>query len=114
MPTMLEILGVKPPPRVTGQSLVSLIDSNRSSGREMIVTGWGEHASIRTAEWNYVGRWSSGRPFEELYRVRQDPGELTNVADKQSKVVQDFRGKLKQYIDNGWPITKGTFAQALA
>jgi arylsulfatase A-like enzyme len=114
MPTVLELLEVKAPARVTGESLTPLIESRRDSSRERIVTGWGEHASVRTPEWNYIGRWSEGKPFEELYDLKRDPDELENIAERNPTLVKDFRAKLKQHVEAGWPATKGTFAQALA
>jgi arylsulfatase A-like enzyme len=114
MPTVLELLGVKTPARVTGESLAALIEERRDSAREMTVTGWGEHGSVRTREWNYIGRWSPGGRFEELYNVQKDPLELEEVSAQNPAVVKEFREKLKQHCDNGWAITKGTFATVLS
>lgn len=114
MPTLLETLQVKAPGRVTGQSLHPLIEAGERSRRDLIVTGWGEHGAARTQEWCYIGRWSEGKPFEELYDVRKDPLELKNVADQNPAVVKEFRSKLKNYVDSGWTITRGSFALKLA
>jgi arylsulfatase A-like enzyme len=113
MPTVLELVGIKAPSRVTGESLVPLIEQHRDSTRNVTVTGWGEHAAIRTKEWVYIGRWSKGAPFEELYDVRKDPLELNEVSEKNPTVVKEFREKLKAYVDGGWETTKGTFATIL-
>jgi arylsulfatase A-like enzyme len=109
MPTVLELLGVKAPARVTGQSLVPAIQSGRS-GRDTVITGWGEHGAVRTPEWCYIGRWSEGAPFNELYDVRRDPEELHNVADQHGDVIKRMRAELKQHVDSGWALTRGTFA----
>ena len=114
MPTLLELLGMKAPPRVTGDSLVPLIEERRDSKREMTVTGWGEHGSVRTPEWNYIGRWSPGERFEELYHVQKDPLELDEVSAQHPAVVKAYREKLKQDVENGWAITKGTFATVIS
>ncbi len=108
-PTVLDILGVAAHKRVTGESLRPLIEGDRASGRDWTVTGWGEHASFRTTEWNYVTRWSPGSAFEELYDLRGDPLELTNLAVANPKVCQDYRSKLLAYVDAGWATTNGTF-----
>jgi len=110
MPTLLDLLGQKIPSRVTGTSLRPMIAGGKSPRPDWIVTGWGEHAAIRTPEWLFIGRWSPGAPFEELYDLKRDPLELTNVASANAKAVGDFRARLKQYVDEGWEITKGTFA----
>lgn len=108
MPTLLDLAGVKAPARVTGESLRSLLDSRRDS----MITGWGDHGSVRTPEWNYIGRWNnSGPPFEELYNLTKDPEELDNVAAHHPAVVSELRAKLKNHVDSGWAITKGSFAK---
>jgi arylsulfatase A-like enzyme len=111
MPTVLEILGKPAPSRVTGRSLVSLIDQRKDSARDSVVTGWGEHASLRTPEWNYITRWSPGAPFEQLYDLRRDPKELTNTAASHATVCAAMRKTLKEYVDSGWAVTKGTFSK---
>lgn len=112
MPTLLDLVGVRPPARVTGESLRPLI-GGAGSRRESIITGWGEHAAVRTPEWCYIGRWSPGPPFEELYDVRKDPLELTNVAGAHPAAVQEFRSTVKRYVDEGWALTRGSFATVL-
>jgi arylsulfatase A-like enzyme len=108
MPTLLDVAGVKAPPRVTGESLKALQDSRRDS----VITGWGDYGSVRTPEWNYVGRWNSSvPPFEELYHLSEDPAELENVAAKHPAVISDLRAKLKAHVDGGWAITRGSFAR---
>jgi hypothetical protein len=69
---------------------------------------------VRTPEWNYIARWSPGAPFEELYRVAKDPLELEEVSAQNPAVVKDYRARLKQHVDNGWAITKGSFATVLS
>ena len=114
VPTVLELVGQKIPGRVTGQSLAQLLESGGDSTRDSIVTGWGEHASVRTPEWNYVTRWSAGAPFEELYDLRKDPLELTSVASAHPRVAAELNRKLKEYVSQGWAVTKGTFASQVS
>ncbi len=108
MPTILELLAVKAPSRVTGRSLTG------GASPESIFIGWGEHASIRTPEWCYIGHWSPGTPFEQLYDLKRDPLELNDVADRHPALVREFRGRLKNYVASGWDVTRGTFAATLA
>jgi len=114
MPTVLDLVGVPPPARVTGESLRPLVESGSASGRETLITGWGEHGAVRNQEWVYIGRWSPGPAFEQLYDVRRDPKELNDVAGKNPAVVAEFRARLKDHVNSGWTITRGTFATQLA
>jgi len=111
MPTVLELLAQKTPERVTGQSLVPLIEHKKDSARDSVVTGWGEHISLRTREWNYITRWSPGPAFEELYDLERDHKELSNVVERQPKLCADLRRKTKEFVEAGWTVTKGTFAR---
>ena len=113
MPTVLDLAGVPAPSRVTGESLRPLIESGSSSKHETVITGWGEHGTVRNHEWAYIGRWSPGPKFEELYDVRNDPKELKNVAAANPSVVAEYRARLKDHVDSGWTTTRGTFATKL-
>jgi hypothetical protein len=82
-------------------------------GRDHSITGWGEHAAVCTPECTYIGRWSPGAPFEELYDVRQDPLERQNIAAANTQVVKDFRQKVKRYVDEGLGDHEGLFRQRI-
>ena len=113
MPTLLDLLGHKIPPRVTGESLRPLLETGGNSRRDVVVTGWGDHASVRSPEFNYIARWNNGPPFEELYDLQKDPDELENVVAKHPALVSDFRQRLKRHVDAWAPQTRGTFARVL-
>ena len=114
MPTVLDYLGVAAPSRVTGISRRGMIETGAKSNFESVVTGWGEHAALRTPEWTYLHRWSPGPKFEQLYDLKKDPKELTNVVEQNPAVVEHMQQHLKQYVDDGWEITRGTFAKKLS
>jgi arylsulfatase A-like enzyme len=109
MPTILDMAGVQAPTRVTGESLRPIIAAGARSKREWAITGWGEHASIRTPEWNYHARWSEGPGFEELYDLGKDPLELKSVAAAHPHACERFRKRLQEYVAAGWAVTKGHF-----
>ena len=111
VPSLLAMLGLKPPRRVTGESFVPLLAGARSGGlRDTVITGWGNHAAVRTREWNYVTRWTPGdNPAEQLYDLRKDADELTNVVAGHRAVAQEYRKKLDAYIASGRGVTEGTF-----
>ena len=111
VPSVLELLGLQPPKRVTGESFVALLEGKRAGGmRDAVITGWGQHASVRTAEWNYITRWIGGKNFaEQLYDLRKDPEELTNVLEPNRSVVPELRKKLDAYLESGRGVTNGSF-----
>jgi arylsulfatase A-like enzyme len=114
MPTVLDFLGVEAPSRVTGHSRRGMIESQAKSNFESVVTGWGEHAALRTPEWTYIQRWSPGPEFVQLYDLKKDPKELTNVAADNPTVIAHLKEQLQEYVAGGWEITRGSFAKKLA
>lgn len=94
LPTLLETLGVEPPPFVLGRSALALFDGG--AGREYVVSAYNDHASLRTAEWNlltpYAGRAPVGEP--RLFDLTADPGETIDVARDRPAVVRDLLGRL--------------------
>jgi arylsulfatase A-like enzyme len=118
VPSLLELLDLKPPKRVTGESVIPLLAGNRTGGlRDTVITGWGIHATVRTHEWALITRWlpaNSPHNDDQLYNVEKDPEELTNVADKFPAVTAELRRKLNAYIDSGRGITDGTFSTDMA
>ena len=53
---------MKIPARVTGESLAARGDSRR----DLIITGWGDPGSVRTKEWNYIGRGTARNNHYDL------------------------------------------------
>ncbi len=114
MPTVLDYLSVATPSRVTGISRRPMMETQAASNFQSIVTGWGEHAAMRTPEWTYIQRWSPGPKFEQLYDLKKDPKEFSNVADQNPTVVAHMKEQLQQYVASGWEITRGSFSKKLA
>ncbi len=110
LPTVLDLLGLKPPARVTGESLAPML-AGKARPRDAVITGWGVHAAVRTPEWNLITTWMGPRRPDQLYDVRKDPEELTNVAAKNPGVVAELRRKLEAYVDSGRGVTTGSFHQ---
>jgi arylsulfatase A-like enzyme len=114
MPTVLDYLEVAAPSRVTGLSRRNMIETQGKSNFESVVTGWGEHAALRTPEWTYIQRWSPGPKFEQLYDLKKDPKELSNVAEENASVVAHMKEQLTEYVASGWEVTRGSFSKKLA
>ena len=98
LPTVLELVGGKPPEGTQGTSLTPAFQ-----GKEIATTysyaetlfprlnmGWAELRSMRTTRWKYIRA-----PKPELYDLAQDPGETSNVIASHPGEVQDLESKLK-------------------
>ncbi len=101
-PTLTELAGVKAPANLQGQSLVPMLKDPNAVGRGWALTqvvrggnfnrqgaapAKGDKGnrffgySLRTARWRYT-EWDEGKAGRELYDHDNDPGELTNLAEK--------------------------------
>ena len=113
MPTLLHLLGLKPPSRVTGRNVWPLVTGEEKSQREYLVQAFGWIAAVRSKQWNYSEVWNrhafKGEYRPQLYDLARDPKELINVAGKFPDVVKQNSARLKEYIASGWDITGGSF-----
>jgi arylsulfatase A-like enzyme len=75
-PTLVALTGLPTKSGLEGQSLVSQMRGARRTTPAITTSNQGNHA-IRTNDWRYI-RYADGS--EELYDVRKDPNEWTNLA----------------------------------
>ena len=112
-PTLVEVCGLPRRKELEGRSLRSLVRNPNSRWDDAVVStiGRGTH-SVATARWRYI-RYFDGS--EELYDLRGDPEEWTNVAHRKkhealkrklaSRIPMDRR--LKRFV--GWGRWKCVF-----
>ena len=89
-PTLAELSGLKVPHSLQGSSMLPLLKNPKSDGwkKELAFTisrNGGE--SIRTPHWRFT-QWDYGKGGMELYDLRKDPGEFTNLAQKSENAGQ--------------------------
>jgi arylsulfatase A-like enzyme len=96
-PTILDLAGIRPPSSMQGTSLLSLLRGARMAWRhEWFYEHRFEHdwipktEGIRTADWKYTDYMEEDPRFEELYYLRGDPREETNLA-KDSQHAETLR-----------------------
>ncbi len=101
MPTLLEVMGLKPLPGMQGASLVPVFTGKETpasfSYAETLFSklnmGWSELRAIRTNRWKYIRA-----PKPELYDLATDPGESSNVIAIHPVEAQELESKLRSII----------------
>ncbi len=99
MPTLLELVGIEAPEAVQGTSLVPLASGEMNDlglyayGESFYPRnhyGWSELKSIRNESLHFIDA-----PRPELFDVREDPRQQTNLANQRAATV----GRLKAELD---------------
>jgi choline-sulfatase len=98
LPTVLELMGGKPPavcqgvslrPAFTGHAVASEVSYTETLYPKMNM-GWSELRGVRTPHWKYIRA-----PRPELYDLTADPGEKTNVIDAHPKEFRELEAQVK-------------------
>jgi arylsulfatase A-like enzyme len=110
LPTLLEAVGLAPPDRLDGVSLVPALRGEDlaaswaygESGRDFMGVDpelyrpglEGRWRMARTADWKLVHVPGAGARTERLFDLRADPGELRDVAERFPERVAELRARL--------------------
>lgn len=112
-PTMLGLVGVEHPP-VAGRdrwpdhagAQGAGVQNARVQGagpEEWIIGGWGNYASLRSREWNYVVDFEDPSADERLYDLVEDPAEQVDRAGAEPGVLADCRKRLEAFLGTELP-----------
>ena len=100
MPTVLDLLGIAPPPAIAGVSLAPLMTGDRAT---MDLEGYGEALyPLHHFGWSDMRAWRAGRykvidaPRPELYDLERDPHETTNLYPERRTVADGMIARLRQ------------------
>lgn len=101
MPTILDILKIAVPKQVQGKSLLSTLKRFPSRDWPNYMESyfpkenysWSELIGLIDGEWKYILA-----PKEELYNLKKDPNEKSNLAEQKRSVINNLRKKLNSHI----------------
>ena len=98
LPTLVDMAGLKMPPTrpLDGKSIWPALRGNEASPVDSYYWSWHNEDAIRTADWR-LHRFTDR---VELYDIRKDVGETTNVAETNPEVVAELQKKMNAWVDS--------------
>jgi arylsulfatase A-like enzyme/Tfp pilus assembly protein PilF len=107
LPTVLDALGLDPPPRLAGRSLLASASGATLPPRESYLEalssarnrGWAPLFGLVKGPFKYVDL-----PLPELYDLASDPGESRNLAAREPQRLEEMKAALARARegDRGW------------
>jgi arylsulfatase A-like enzyme len=108
LPTLCDYAQIEEVPFFTGKSLKNIIKQPASEWRDYLVVELADYKPdstrkgrmVRTADYKY-NVYSKGDDNEQLFNLRNDPGESTNLSGNPvyDKIINDHRQLLKEWMD---------------
>jgi len=103
LPTVLELLKIKPPEDISGQSLLPYIRSRQKADLPSYIEsyfprenfGWSELIGLIDGQWKFIRA-----PKPELYDLASDPHEEKNMINEKAEIARGLNQKLQGIIAN--------------
>jgi arylsulfatase A-like enzyme len=108
-PTVLDLLGLEPHPRMSGRSLRPLAEGKTEDERVVVSEGRGSRAIysgkhrliVREGAARTIVRDGVSREAElELFDLSEDPGERHDLAERRPALVAEMRARLDAALEN--------------
>jgi len=98
LPTLVDMAGLEMPETrpLDGKNFWPAVRDDKASPVDSYYWSWHNEDAIRTADWR-LHRFTDR---VELYDVRKDVGETTNVADTNPEVVAALQEKMNAWVDS--------------
>lgn len=101
-PTLAELADLDYPKGIQGKSLAPILENPRKKVREFAfsVTQGGKSFLVRTDKWAYIQYDEDAGSGMELYDMKKDPNQFTNLAMNPAfkNIVTELQKKLKQKL----------------
>lgn len=115
LPTVLDLVGVTPPPGVHGVSLCPALFGDVPLGLEAYIEAFlrvrsdprDRRVGLRTEEWKYIYAPQNHHLGGELYCLRDDPRERHNLVSRHPEIATALRRKIEEIQNSSLPVSPG-------
>ena len=101
LPTLLEAADIPKPDKIDGKSFVPLLKNTKAKHRDFIFSDCGNTSIVYCDDsYKFVLNWQSPDNDDELYNLKNDPAEMTNLALKpeNSKIIDTIKEKIFNWL----------------
>ena len=99
LPTILDLLGIEAPDGIDGRSRRAALAGDRGAPQPIylesldanLTRGWAPLTGMIAGGWKYIDL-----PHPELYDLDRDPGERTNLIDREPQRAREMRARLAE------------------
>lgn len=109
-PTLMELLGMEPSPRMSGRSMVGLAKGQKERDERVVVTEGRGTRAVMFGRYRLLVREGAARTTtfagkvvtksEELFDLVDDPGERNDLAASKPEIVAEMRARLEAALKN--------------